>query len=164
MSILKTQELQSLRQSDYTHFTIEIYCSGIRSQAGGCIADRTAPGGFHPPCTLPNSHINVQWDYRTKLFLNTVWQESSLVYDLYACGWILDPRCTRLNWSTIWKFLLQILQISLLKVCLFQLFQGLRFATILRVARGANLATVNSKGRSVVRLAEWLLILGAQDG
>jgi hypothetical protein len=35
--------IQSLRQSDYTLFTLELNCSGICSQAGECSAERTVP-------------------------------------------------------------------------------------------------------------------------
>jgi hypothetical protein len=66
--------------------------------------------------------------------------------------------------DSTWKFPLQIF---LLEVCLSQVIsiQGLWLATFLRVASGADLATVNSKKgeRRVVRLVEWLWTFGAQD-
>jgi hypothetical protein len=43
-SILNTQWLQSLYQPGYTHFTLELYCSGICSQPGGSSVERTVPG------------------------------------------------------------------------------------------------------------------------
>jgi hypothetical protein len=102
-----------------------------------------------------------------KLFLNTVWQESKAglsmrVYDLDAGVWILDPWCTRLNLIEHGKFHSRY---PCLRFVYLRLFQGLWLGTFLQVARGADLTTVNSEGeRSVVRLVEWLLTLGAQDG
>jgi hypothetical protein len=123
--ILNTPGLQSLRQSDCTPFTLELNCSRICSQVWGCSAEGTSRGWFHPPHTF---HTNVSGS-------------------VHAGVWILDPRCTYLNWMHMEISTPDIVAWSL------KLFQGLWLATVLRVARRADFATVNSKGE---RSVAWL--------
>jgi hypothetical protein len=95
-----TPDSASSTLNGYSHFTsccpFTLNCSGICSQAGGFSADsvhRVHPTAFH---------TNVQWDPRTKLFLNTclagVQGRVCPCASLDAGVWILDPRCICLNW------------------------------------------------------------------
>jgi hypothetical protein len=106
--IFNTHGLQSLRQSDYTPFTLELNCSGICSQE---------------------------------------YQAGSV----RARVWVLDPQCTCFNWIARHGNFYS--RYPCLRFVYLRLFQGLWLDTFLRMARGADLTTVNSKGEiSTVRL------------
>jgi hypothetical protein len=125
------------------------------------------PGWFHPPCT---SHC--------LLYKCTVSEipEPSYFYEhlsgrslsqagvCHACSnldagiWILDPRCT--YWIAHGNFHSRYPCLSFVYL---RLFQGLWLAISLRVARGADLINTGNPKGEVVRLAVWLLTLGAQD-
>jgi hypothetical protein len=147
-------------------FTLELNLSVICSQVGGCSAEGTAPGWFHPPCTSHCLSHKCTARSHAEPSLNTVRQGLSThmydlpthMYDLDAGVWILDSQCKCLNWNFHSRY-------PCLRFVYIMLFQGLWLATFLRVATGADLATtVNSKGeRSIVRLAECLRTVGAQD-
>jgi hypothetical protein len=142
-----SRRLQPLRQSDCTPFSLELNCSGILVQAGGCSAERTAPGWFHPPCT---SHLI---PYKC-----TVRSQNQVIFKHWLAGvqklclmQVFESTC--FNWIAHGNFHSRI---SLLEVCLSQV--------ISRAVIGSLSASVNPKGeRCVVRLAEWLLTLSAQD-
>jgi hypothetical protein len=101
---------------------------------------------------------NVQWEPRSQN-LSLAGVQGSVCHtciDLDAGVWILDPRSTCLNWTAQRNFHSSYI---CLRFVYLRLFQGLRLATFLWVARGADLATVTPR----VKEAEWLLTIGTQD-
>jgi hypothetical protein len=99
---------------------------GICSQAGGCSAERTAPGWFHP------FHINVQNQVFKHLCSRSLRQVSvthvMTLMQVFAHG----------NFHS---------RYPCLRFVYLRLFQVLWLATFLRVTRGADLGTVNPKGK-----------------
>jgi hypothetical protein len=152
--ILNTQGLQSPRQPDHTPFTLEINGRVICSQTGGHSAERTAPGRFHTHVHPTAFHTNVQWDPRTKLFLNT---------------WLAAARClSRVKVTSMQVFVVSSLhvfeldstwkfpfEISLLEVCLSQVISRAVIGHLSVCAKGSRFCY--RKGEiNVVCLVEWL--------